>query len=115
VEGARHFFGRSAGIHAKGNADVLTVLKRGLPPAQGTERHVRGRHGCPYRPEKRLAPGHFEKLRKTMGLTSSEILAVPSAIIPIEFNYLINPRHPDFSRISVGKPETFHFDKRLLR
>lgn len=45
----------------------------------------------------------------------SAVLAVPSAIIPIEFNYLINPRHPDFSRISIGKPETFHFDKRLMR
>ena len=46
---------------------------------------------------------------------ASAVLAVPSAIIPIEFNYLINPRHPDFSRISIGKPETFHFDKRLMR
>jgi RES domain-containing protein len=45
---------------------------------------------------------------------ASAVLAVPSAIIPIEPNYLINPRHPDFSKISIGKPETFAFDKRLL-
>lgn len=45
---------------------------------------------------------------------ASAVLAVPSAIIPIEPNYLINSRHPDFSRISIGKPEIFAFDKRRL-
>lgn len=45
---------------------------------------------------------------------ASAVLAVPSAIIPIELNYLINPKHPDFSKISIGKPEAFAFDKRLL-
>ena len=46
---------------------------------------------------------------------SSAVLAVPSSIIPIEPNFLLNPRHPDFCKISIGKPETFLFDKRLLR
>lgn len=45
---------------------------------------------------------------------ASAVLAVPSAIVPIDLNYLINPRHPDFSKISIGKPETFAFDQRLL-
>ena len=44
----------------------------------------------------------------------SAILAVPSIIIPEEFNYLINPAHPDFREITVGKPEAFVFDTRLL-
>lgn len=46
---------------------------------------------------------------------SSAVLAVPSSIIPIEPNFLLNPRHPGFCEISIGKPETFSFDKRLLR
>lgn len=45
----------------------------------------------------------------------SAVLAVPSAIIPAERNYLINPIHPDFGKIRTGKPEAFAFDPRLLR
>ena len=33
---------------------------------------------------------------------SAAVLAVPSAIIPTESNYLLNPLHPDFKRIKVG-------------
>ncbi len=32
-------------------------------------------------------------------------LAVPSAVVPAERNYLINPRHPDFARIVIGVPK----------
>jgi RES domain-containing protein len=42
------------------------------------------------------------------------VLKVPSVIIPEEPNYLINPRHPDLSRIRIGSPEPFAFDLRLL-
>ncbi|HEX8678744.1 MAG TPA: RES family NAD+ phosphorylase [Chthoniobacterales bacterium] len=45
----------------------------------------------------------------------SAVLAVPSAIVPAETNYLINPAHPDFRRIKIGKPEPFGFDPRLLQ
>jgi RES domain-containing protein len=43
------------------------------------------------------------------------VLAVPSAVIPQELNYLLNPRHPEFRRIRVGRPEPFRFDERLWR
>jgi RES domain-containing protein len=43
----------------------------------------------------------------------SAILALPS-VITRESNYLINPAHPDFKRISIGSPEPFTFDPRLL-
>ncbi len=42
------------------------------------------------------------------------ILRVPSVVVPTESNYVINPGHPDFSRIRRGKPVTFPFDRRLL-
>jgi RES domain-containing protein len=45
----------------------------------------------------------------------SAVLAVPSAIIPAERNYLINPIPPDFGKIRIGKPEAFAFDPRFLR
>ena len=44
----------------------------------------------------------------------SAVLAVPSVIVPAETNFLLNPRHPDFRRIKIGRPERFVFDPRLL-
>ncbi len=44
----------------------------------------------------------------------SAVLAVPSAIIEREDNYLLNPKHPDFSRIAIGAAESFTFDTRLI-
>jgi RES domain-containing protein len=43
----------------------------------------------------------------------SAVLRVPSAVIRTEYNYLLNPAHPDFTRIKVGKPRLFRFDLRL--
>ena len=45
----------------------------------------------------------------------SVILEVPSAIVPTEKNYLINPAHPDFGKLKIGKPTKFGFDTRLLK
>lgn len=45
---------------------------------------------------------------------SSAILKVPSAVVPIEFNYLLNPEHPDFRSIDIGQPRPFRLDFRLL-
>jgi RES domain-containing protein len=44
----------------------------------------------------------------------SAVLALPSVIVPGELNYLLNPAHPAFKGISIGKPERFAFDPRLL-
>jgi len=41
------------------------------------------------------------------------VLKVPSAIIPEEFNYLLNPAHRDFSRIQLTSTDPFSFDRRL--
>lgn len=42
-------------------------------------------------------------------------LKVPSAIIPEEANYLLNPLHPDFGKLILTLPEVFYFDRRLAR
>jgi RES domain-containing protein len=44
----------------------------------------------------------------------SAVLAVPSAVIDREKNYLLNPRHPDFPRVTLGEPKPFAFDLRLV-
>ena len=43
----------------------------------------------------------------------SVFLKVPSAVVPGEHNYLLNPQHADFSKLRIGKAETFAFDERL--
>jgi RES domain-containing protein len=45
----------------------------------------------------------------------SAVLEVPSAVIPLASNYLINPRHGDFASIQRSTPEPFEYDLRLLR
>ncbi|MBI5815966.1 MAG: RES family NAD+ phosphorylase [Nitrospinae bacterium] len=45
----------------------------------------------------------------------SLILRVPSVVVPTEFNYLINPAHPDFARITILKLQPFKFDSRLAK
>jgi RES domain-containing protein len=42
-------------------------------------------------------------------------LAVPSVIVPEELNYVLNPEHPTFTRLRVGRPMPFFLDPRPLR
>jgi RES domain-containing protein len=44
---------------------------------------------------------------------TSAVLQVPSVIVPVENNFLLNPRHPDFPKLRIGKPVSFNFDPRL--
>lgn len=43
------------------------------------------------------------------------VLKVPSAVVQGEYNYLLNPFHPDFHRIVIEKTEAFDFDERLFK
>ena len=43
----------------------------------------------------------------------SAALRVPSSVVLGEFNFLLNPAHPDFKRVKLGKPEPFSFDPRF--
>ena len=43
----------------------------------------------------------------------SVALCVPSAVIPVEYNFLLNPRHKDFAQVKIGKAVPFQFDGRL--
>jgi RES domain-containing protein len=46
---------------------------------------------------------------------SAAVLKVPSSIVPQEYNYLINPKHPETKRIKVVSKEVVQFDKRLKK
>jgi len=42
------------------------------------------------------------------------LLKVPSALVPEEFNYLLNPLHPKAGKVKIIKKAPFNFDGRLL-
>lgn len=45
----------------------------------------------------------------------SAVLEVPSAVLPIASNYLVNPFHPDFHELERGTPVPFNWDARLFQ
>ena len=47
--------------------------------------------------------------------STTAVLAVPSAVIPHERNYVLNPAHRDFARLAIGPSEPFSFDPRLWK
>lgn len=49
-------------------------------------------------------------------LASLECLAlgVPSSVVPLEANIVLNPRHPDMVKVTILRVEPFSFDPRLL-
>jgi RES domain-containing protein len=42
------------------------------------------------------------------------LMKMPSSIVPMEFNYLLNPHHPAIKKVKVLKKEPFDFDRRLI-
>ncbi len=61
----------------------------------------------PPRSTQRIGDRWLEELR-------SVAFQVPSAVIPSEWNYAMNPNHPDFGQIRIGRPKRFKFDPRLF-
>lgn len=41
-------------------------------------------------------------------------LRIPSVVVAIEFNYVLNPNHPDFNHIQITEREQEEIDKRLF-
>jgi RES domain-containing protein len=46
---------------------------------------------------------------------SCAVLRVPSVIVELEFNYLLNPAHPNFGRIDIGPFLPYRLDPRLRK
>ena len=43
------------------------------------------------------------------------VLSVPSVVIPHERNYILNPAHARFARLTAGRPVPFSFDPRMWK
>jgi len=45
----------------------------------------------------------------------SAVLRVPSAVIQNEYNFVMNPKHPDFGKITAGDARPFSLDDRVWK
>jgi hypothetical protein len=91
--------------YARGGAHALT--RRRNPPSEAgglNNTCVNFRSGLP-------RDGLHDWLARGHGAG----LAVPSAVVPAERSYLLNPNHPDFAHIIIGAPEALGTDRRLMR
>jgi RES domain-containing protein len=43
------------------------------------------------------------------------VLKIPSSVTQGDYNYLINPNHPEFSKIRILGKEKFPFDERIFK
>ena len=48
-------------------------------------------------------------------IRNAAVLRVPSAIVPVERNMVLNPDHPQFRQIRISGPEPFVFDSRMWK
>lgn len=62
------------------------------------------------------APNQLAEIGNDWVLKETVALCVPSSITPNSEgrNYILNPAHPDFSRIRIIKTEDYTFDSRLF-
>lgn len=131
-EGARRFGGR---WNSKGNAVVYTSLNISLSLLEllihstSHEEIIRNHLTTIETPEDKITEVSASKLKKNwisdedltryLGdqfLQSDFLLMkVPSAIIPQEYNLLINPLHRDFKKVKIKTAERFMFDARLFK
>jgi RES domain-containing protein len=62
------------------------------------------------------APQELQTLgREWLERGETAVLKVPSAIVPEEWNYLLNPGHPEFRKLRMSPPKPFAFDQRVAR
>jgi RES domain-containing protein len=61
------------------------------------------------------SPPHREIGQRWLDAGAAAVLKVPSAVIVEEWNYVLNPQHPDFKKLIIQKPKRFQFDRRLAR
>lgn len=56
----------------------------------------------------KIGDGFIQNNKKLM-------LKVPSAVVHGDYNYLINPNHPDYTKVKIAEIVSFPFDRRIFR
>ena len=98
-------------VHVKSQGELEGYIKIRVEASEGLTNDVE------------VLPEHWRQGRapnetratgdRWLELGDTPLLRVPSVVIPEEHNYLLNPQHPDFSKLTIGETEPFSFDPRL--
>lgn len=107
-------------------AEVLVHFSLAIIPSdfQMIELEILGEHSFKTIDEKKLPAlwNMFPPLFSTQNVGdtfvnegSDLLLKVPSAVVKGDFNWLINPKHPDFNAVKLISQEDFPFDQRLFK
>jgi RES domain-containing protein len=100
-------------VHTE-DTQVLAAITWATIPVRIAEPLIEIAHSLPGDWRQLPAPPSTRELGSRWAVeTRSVVLRVPSAVVEGEFNYLLNPRHPDFARLEIGEPQRFSFDPRL--
>lgn len=97
------------------NGDVLKTYKKMpvyIPSSEDLVMHI---HASELSPGWGTAPPIQPRAIGNAWLQSHQslVLQIPSAVIAGESNFIINPLHEDFDRLSTGPISNFRFDSRL--
>lgn len=85
-----------------------------LVPVTFAEHHVEMLADVPEDWRTHPAPRSTQEVGDTWVRESrSPVLRVPSVVVPAEWNFVVNPRHPDFAALDIGSPEKLDVDGRL--
>jgi len=61
------------------------------------------------------APSELAEIGSKWAVSNESVaLRVPSAVVPHEFNILLNPSHPDIRHVAITTVEGLEMDKRLF-
>ena len=102
-------------VHVSAETDLpadLVAISADLPDDLAIE-HVRMEELPPDWRRTPAPPMLAERGTAWLTATRTAVLAVPSAVIPGETNYILNPAHPDFCRVIAQRAERFDLDPRL--
>ncbi|MEL6534020.1 MAG: RES family NAD+ phosphorylase [Bacteroidota bacterium] len=86
-------------IELPDNAILKSVSEKELPL---------GWDSLPHQPQSQRIGDSFVQEGEALGLR------VPSVVIPGDFNYMLNPYHPEFSQVKIVGAKPFPFDSRLF-
>ncbi len=102
------------GIEAESSLIQFMAIQAEIPDSVVIEKILA--HQLPQNWKTDPAPESLQAIGdKWLKASTAAVLRVPSVVIPQEDNYLLNPQHPEFAKISVTRLEPFIFDPRVWR
>jgi RES domain-containing protein len=103
-------------ILASADADLLSVPLVVIPVEWGADMPISSLEDRDLPKDWRKYP-HPDSTRDIgqawLASAARPVLSVPSAIVPQERLYVLNPRHARFGELRIGLPQPFAFDPRL--